>query len=514
MILKYGSKSNSKQAVRAYLLLMGLPLGNTFTVKAKTATKNFQKKNGLIADGIAGPLTLSCLAKQLPDVKYLDYSKSKYVKAVQALVGSSIDGMYGKNTRMNVLAFKASAGLEPTDTVTTNDWHAMFDCEYTKAPASGTNTAQPVDYKQGDKRWGSIVYTAYNDKSQTIANSGCGPTAMADIMATWVDKNITPVEMCDYAIKHGFRTRNSGTAWAFFKSIAEEYGYSGFVQTKSMSTARTALKNGAFVVASMGPGYWTKGGHYICLWKTDETYMYANDPASSKRTKQKLGAFEEQRKQFFVFYKGESMIKEETPEEPKAIIDISKWQGKIDFAALKSEVSMVIARCSCGSDIDSKFNEYASEMNKHGIPFGVYCYSYAGDVAKAKDEAQKMVKYASDYNPLFYVMDAEESKITKESIVAFANELDSLGVQKIGCYVANHRYNQYGFGDVKDLFDFVWIPSYGKNDGTVEGSKKPSYPCDLWQYTSAGKIAGVNGNIDMNVITGTGKTLKWFLGKE
>ena len=70
-----------------------------------------------------------------------------------------------------------------------------------------------------------------------------------------------------------------------------------------MATARAALKNGALVVASMGPGYWTKNGHFICLWKTDETYMYANDPASGSRKRQKLAAFEQQRKQFFIFYR-------------------------------------------------------------------------------------------------------------------------------------------------------------------------------------------------------------------
>ena len=53
----------------------------------------------------------------------------------------------------------------------------------------------------------------------------------------------------------------------------------------------------------MGPGYWTKGGHFICLWRSDDTYMYANDPASSVRKKQKLSAFESQRKQFFIFYR-------------------------------------------------------------------------------------------------------------------------------------------------------------------------------------------------------------------
>ena len=304
MTLKYGSRSNSKQAVRALSLLMGMGKQDSFTVALKTKVKAFQKQRGLKADGIAGPQTLSVLADTLPTVIYLDYSKSIYVKAVQALVSCTIDGKYGSATRANVKAFQVSAGLEVTGNVSHNDWRALWGCSYERTTKpSGTNSLQPVDYKQGDKRWGKVVYTACGNKSQTIANSGCGPTSMADIMATWVDTKITPVQMCEYAVKHGFRTRSSGTAWGFFKSIANAYGFTGFVQTKSMATARAALKNGAFVVASMGPGYWTKGGHYICLWKTDDTYMYANDPASSSRKKQKLKAFEEQRKQFFVFYR-------------------------------------------------------------------------------------------------------------------------------------------------------------------------------------------------------------------
>ena len=303
MILKYGSSSNSKQAVRALSLLLGLGKLDSFTAEVKTAVKAKQKALGVKVDGIAGPETLTALCKTLPAVKYKDYSKSIYIRAVQALVGASIDGKYGKNTRANVIAFQTTAGLEATGNVAQNDWLALWGCSYTRtAKTSGTNTTQPVDYKQYDSRWKSKQYSSTGSKSQTIGSSGCGPTSMADIMATWIDKAVTPVEMCQYALKHGFRTANSGTAWGFFKSIAAAYGFSGFVQTKSMATARAALKNGAFVVASMGPGYWTKGGHYICLWKTDDTYMYANDPASSTRKKQKLKAFEEQRKQFFIFY--------------------------------------------------------------------------------------------------------------------------------------------------------------------------------------------------------------------
>ena len=76
----------------------------------------------------------------------------------------------------------------------------------------------------------------------------------------------------------------------------------------------------------------------------------------------------------------------------------------------------------------------------------------------------------------------------------------------------DHRYVQYGYASLASLFDFTWIPRYGTNDGTLEGSVRPSYACDLWQYTSAGKIDGISGNVDMNVITGSGRTLEWFLG--
>lgn len=304
MLLKKGSSSNSKQAVRALSLLLGLAMTDTFTSALKTAVKNFQRNHGLTVDGIAGPATFTELVKGLPDVKYGDNSGSVYVRAVQALVSTSIDGKYGSSTRANVVAFQTTAGLDATGNITRNDWLALWGCSYTKtAKTSGTNTTQPVDYKQGDSRWKSKPYTSTGNKKQTIGSSGCGPTSMADIQATWVDKKATPVEMCSYALKHGFRTASSGTAWGFFKSVAKAFGYTGFVQTKSMATARAALKNGAFVVASMGPGYWTKGGHYICLWRTDDTYMYANDPASKTRKKQKLGRFEKERKQFFIFYR-------------------------------------------------------------------------------------------------------------------------------------------------------------------------------------------------------------------
>ena len=318
MILKYKSKSNSKQAVRALGLLLGLGTIDIYSAELRDAVRAFQKEHQLTADGIAGPKTLKALVDILPEVRYGDRSGNMPggvdICAVQALVSTAIDGIYGKNTRANVTAFQAASGIDISGNVDKNTWLALWDLPYIRSSKpidisetsskSKVKIVQPVDYKQYDSRWGGITYTSVGNKSQTIRNSGCGPTSMADILATWEDKKITPVTTAKFALEHGYRTPSNGTDWGFYKAIAKAYGYSSrFVQTKSMATARNALREGAYVVASMAPGYWTKGGHFICLWKTDDTYMYANDPASSVRKKQKLGPFEEQRKQFFIFYR-------------------------------------------------------------------------------------------------------------------------------------------------------------------------------------------------------------------
>ena len=268
--------------------------------------------------------------------------------------------------------------------------------------------------------------------------------------------------------------------------------------------------------------------HYITAIGFDSNgYIYANDPnKSSAPRKQKQDKFSSCLKQAFIFWpKAKAPEGQDDPFEPVddgkqqdamdgAIIDISYHQGKIDFDKLKSMVSLVIVRASCGSDLDAKFDEYAKEMNKLKIPFGVYCYSYAGTVEKAKDEAKKIVKYASAYDPLFYVMDAEEDKITNAAIKAFVRELRDQGIERIGCYVAHNHYKDYDYDSLRSLYNFTWIPRYGSNTGEIEGSTKPAYICDLWQYTSRGRMTGISGNVDMNVITGQGKALAWFLGGE
>ena len=508
---------------------------------------SWQSQHGLAADGVIGSNTWTKMASTAPTCSTGKNKTSAYTCAVQILVGGLVvDGIYGPNTKRGVSAFQAASGLAADGICGPKTWAMLITGGAAQSNSSSSPTQQQtvvngkvlnkcVHYLQWDSRWKNVKYSTHTS-AQTIGNSGCGPTSMAMIMATFIDPSITPVEICKISVDHGYRTYDDGTSWGLFKFIYDHYSeFSQYIATDSVNTLKNGLAQGALAVCSMNSndnGFWTKGGHFIVAIGYDsDGYIYANDPNSNTvPRKQKENKFKSCMKQAFLFWP--QQVVEPVPETDldklidysnnntdaasvKSIIDISKWQGDIDFDKLKNQVSLVIARASCGSDKDIKIDEYAKAMNDRGIPFGVYCYSYAGTEAKAKDEAQKLVQYASKYNPKFYVMDAEESKLTNATIKAFAQELRALGIEKIGCYVAHNHYKDYGYDSLRSLFNFTWIPRYGKNDGTIDGSTKPAYVCDLWQYTSTGRIDGINGNVDMNVITGQGKPLAWFIdGKE
>lgn len=492
----------------------------------------WQKEHNLTANGIINDDDWEVIYKELPTCSTSKNKKSIYTCAIQILIGGlEVDGQYGPKTKKAVAAFQSACGLEVDGICGPKTWAALI-CGKTATPSTDKILNECVNYLQWDKKWKNVKYSTHTSK-QTIGNSGCGTTSMAMILATWEDPKITPVETSKWAVDNGYRTYNSGTDWGFFKWIFKKFDcFEKYIETSSIVTLEAALREGALAVCSMNPNdnkFWTSSGHYIVARGVDNTYFYANDPNKDVTLReQKKSKFKKCLKQAFIFWpkksNNEVKIEDNVPDEKTkleeqkidlkldgAIIDISKWQGKIDFSKLKNKVSLVITRASCGSDKDIKLDEYAKEMIKYNIPFGVYCYSYASTAGKAKEEVKKMIEYSSKYNPLFYVMDAEESKITNLAIKTFAEELRANNIKKIGCYVAHNHYNDYNYASIKDLFDFTWIPRYGKNNGTVEGGTKPAFECDLWQYTSTGKIAGINGNVDMNITMNKDKDIKWFL---
>lgn len=485
---------------------------------------SWQNNHGTTADGVIGPDTWKAIANSLPACSTSKNRISGYTLALQILMYGNIDydGVYGPRTKAAVAAYQDAVGLKSDGVCGPKTWNAMLIGVQPKpepTPKPG-KFVKPKDYKQASKPWGPKMYSNHGDKNQTMANSGCGPTAMSDIVYTLKDNGVTPWTIAQLSMKWGDRSNNNGTNWTLFKPhCAEHYKFVKVVKTATLANMKACLDAGGYVVCSMGPGYWTSGGHFITAWKYTDTDIYCNDPASSKRTHQKTSQFMKERKQFFCFYPDvKSGIDNDVPEVPIAIppedvkrgsriCDISHHQPTVNYDKFIADTALIILRPGyrgTGGSVkqDTCFVQHADALKARGVRFGTYFYSIADTEEKAREEARMYYKWAKDYDPLFWAMDAEKDSITKKAIVAFVNELRKLGAKKVGCYVANHLYEKYDYASIRDKMDFTWIPRYG--------STPPKYKCDLWQYTSTGSVSGISGNVDLNKITGDGHDLAWF----
>lgn len=219
-----------------------------------------------------------------------------------------IDGIFGTKTKAAVKAFQKERGLSVDGIVGRQTWTALGLMEAPKY-----DNVQPPNFKQYDSRWGKKMYSEHNDKSQTMASSGCGPTAMADIVAAWWDPSITPYDLALKSLEWGTRTPNSGTSSTFFRKCANKYNAYKYLTRSSLDDAINCLAEGGLVICCFGPGTkgkagyqkWTKGGHYCCIWKWDGEYFYINDPASasSARAKGTRTEVANTRKGFYLFWR-------------------------------------------------------------------------------------------------------------------------------------------------------------------------------------------------------------------
>jgi len=223
-------------------------------------------------------------------------SKGMDVVGLQKILGIKADGKFGPITQKHLKTFQKANGLYADGVVGIVTNMALL--------GQLVPFKRPPDNKQYDSRWGTKPYTSTGNKAQTIRSSGCGPTAMCDVVNAFVDKSITPVDLCKIAVAKGYRTANSGTSWSFFPYMASRYSayFKRFLSTADHNTAVKALAEGALIVASMGKGFWTSQGHFICLWKMDGRTMYACDPASSTRKSQLMSKFRKERKRYFIFW--------------------------------------------------------------------------------------------------------------------------------------------------------------------------------------------------------------------
>ena len=210
---------------------------------------------------------------------------------------------------------------------------------------------------------------------------------------------------------------------------------------------------------------------------------------------------------------GRSIAKVTKPSNATAQgIDVSYIQGNIDWEKVKNsgQVDFVIIRCGYGMDEtkqdDSKWEYNSSECERLGIPYGVYLYSYADTTAKAKSEANHVIRLIKGKKlsyPIYYDMedrsalDAKNMTSTKAAQIAqtFFSTLEVAGYKNLGVYSNVARFDsKLASGKLTTpIFSQYpkWVASY--NDTCkYQGSYH------MWQYSNTGTIDGITGNVDLN----------------
>lgn len=221
------------------------------------------------------------------------------------------------------------------------------------------------------------------------------------------------------------------------------------------------------------------------------------------------------------FYNGND--KQEFGNHPKEVIDISKWQGQIDFEEVQAAgIDGVIIRVGFGVDnIDEYFNRNITECNRLGIPYGLYLYSYAYDENFAKREATSLLNTLNKYDlsnlrfPIYYDLENFDTWIDADQNYRVCNPPEDAAsyeriVKKfIDTFKGTDYYNKIHLYSNRSRFQDImnseyllslasWVAEY---DETLDFNNQYYNGPKGWQFSDTGSVAGIKGTVDLNVFS-------------
>ena len=197
-------------------------------------------------------------------------------------------------------------------------------------------------------------------------------------------------------------------------------------------------------------------------------------------------------------------------------IDVSEFQGDIDFAAVKKDgIEFVIPRCGYGfSTTDPKFTRNVAQAKKNGVAIpAIYHFSYALSKEDAVEEAKFAIKLA------------EEAGLEKTTIIFYDLEYDN--VDRYAKSTSNHLGKVVNIGKVKasdfaksfcdtvlaagykagiytntdylnKMFSSAVIDKYILWHADYRKGAKPDKRAMFFQHSSEGIVNGINGRVDLN----------------
>ncbi|MEE1989382.1 GH25 family lysozyme [Limosilactobacillus reuteri] len=182
-------------------------------------------------------------------------------------------------------------------------------------------------------------------------------------------------------------------------------------------------------------------------------------------------------------------------------IDISEWQGHVDFNAVKaSGIKFVLIRAGYGrsaSQADNYFAEHYAQAKAAGLQVGAYWYSYAVSPADAANEARACLTVLGNHHldyPIYFDLEekwqfANGRNFCDSLVKSFCSVLEQNSFYA-GLYISRSPLQNYISTAVAQRYA-IWIAEYGSrcNYGGNYG---------IWQHSSTGSVPGVIGNCDLD----------------
>lgn len=194
----------------------------------------------------------------------------------------------------------------------------------------------------------------------------------------------------------------------------------------------------------------------------------------------------------------------------KSGIDVSKWNGDIDWDKAKNAgVEFAIVRAGYRGSVtgslvqDIYFDANMKGTAAAGVPVGVYFFTQAVNEVEAVEEASAVLTWVREYDityPIFIDTEGAGGNGRADSLdvdmrtrvcEAFCRTIENAGYQA-GVYASRNWYNHNLHTQKLENY-YIWLAEY-RDIPLYQGYYR------MWQYSSKGRIDGIEGNVDMNVM--------------
>lgn len=193
-------------------------------------------------------------------------------------------------------------------------------------------------------------------------------------------------------------------------------------------------------------------------------------------------------------------------------IDVSKHQGDIDWGLLKNTIDFAIIRAGYGiGNVDEKAEYNAAECEKHDIPYGLYWFSYAGNVDDALKEAECFKSFCKGKRPTYPLyfdwedasmaytgLRVEDKSLISDIAGAFLQSMSVFGENGayVGIYTNTHYMINIFNPRLFELYD-KWLAHWSSSAG--DNIFRIPFATRMWQFTSTGKVMHIPHDVDLNM---------------